>query len=84
MPEKLCCDVCEKKANVSLREETTVVDFFRRNKRRFTADEAASVLVGSETIRWAEEDAAQIIGYLIKTGKLKKTRKFPWKNRITI
>jgi ATP-dependent DNA helicase RecQ len=84
VPEKLCCDVCEKKAGASLRGETTVVDFFRKNKRRFTAGEAASVLTAGETIRWAEEDAAQVIGYLIKTGKIKKTKKFPWKNRITI
>jgi len=84
VPEKLCCDVCEKKANFGLREETTVVNFFRKNKRRFTVDEAASVLAGSEIIRWAEEDASQVIGYLLKAGKLRKTKRFPWKGKINV
>jgi len=83
VPEKLCCDVCENKANGDLREEKPIVDFFRRNKRRFTNDEAASILAASEKVRWSEEDAKQVIHYLIKTGRLKKTRKFPWKNKIT-
>ncbi|MDR1839586.1 MAG: ATP-dependent DNA helicase RecQ, partial [Treponema sp.] len=78
-----CCDVCENKAEKTLREELSTFDFFRRNKRRFTSDEAASVLSGSETVRWSEQDATQVISYLIKTGRLKKTRKFPWKNNLT-
>ena len=84
VPEKLCCDVCEKEANAGLREEAAVVNFFRRNKRRFTTDEAASVLAASKTIRWSEEDASQVIGYMIKIGTLKKIKQFPWKNKITI
>jgi ATP-dependent DNA helicase RecQ len=82
-PQKLCCDVCEKEASGDLREEKTILDFFRRNKRRFTQDEAASVLAQSETIRWSETNAYQVIDYLLKTGKLKKTAKFPWKNNLT-
>ena len=82
-PQKPCCDVCEKEASGDLREEKTILDFFRGNKRRFTQDEAASVLAESETIRWSEENAYQVIGYLIKAGRLKKTGKFPWKNNLT-
>jgi ATP-dependent DNA helicase RecQ len=84
VPGKNCCDVCEKKADAALREESSIMDFFRRNKRRFTDNEAASVLAASETIRWSEEEAGQVIGYLIKTGKLKRTGRFLWKNRITV
>jgi ATP-dependent DNA helicase RecQ len=87
VPETLCCDVCENEAALqcdgSLREESSVINFFRQNKRRFTADEAASVLAKSETLRWSEQDAAQVIAYLLKTGKLKKTGKFPWKQKIS-
>jgi hypothetical protein len=83
VPEKLCCDVCENKAEKTLREEFSILDFFRRNKRRFTSDEAASVLTESETVRWSEEDASAVISYLIKTGKLKKTSRFLWRNKIT-
>ncbi|MDR0443225.1 MAG: RecQ family ATP-dependent DNA helicase [Treponema sp.] len=84
VPEKLCCDVCEKTADNRLREEAGIIKFFRRNKRRFTADEAAGVLAMNETIRWSEEESAQIVSYLLKTGNLKKLKMFPWKNRITI
>ena len=82
-PEKLCCDVCENEASAILREEATVMEFFKKNKRRFTAGEAASVLAQSETLHWSEEDANMVIGYLLKSGKIKKTKKFPWKNKIT-
>ena len=87
VPENHCCDVCENKTASQrggiLREETSVINFFRQNKRRFTADEAASVLAQSKTVRWQEDDAAQVIGYLLKNGKLRKTKKFPWKNSLT-
>jgi len=83
VPEKNCCDVCENEAGGGLREEASVINFFRKNKRRFTIAEAASVLAESETIRWSEEDAFMVIEHLIKTGRLKQTGKFPWKNRIT-
>jgi len=88
VPEKHCCDVCEKEAarqrGGELREESSILNFFRKNKRRFTQNEAASVLAKSETLRWSETDASAVIGYLIKNGKLRKTKKFPWKEKITI
>jgi len=90
VPEKICCDVCspqdtyEKEAKDKLREENSIINFFRKNKRRYTQIQAASVLAQSETIRWSQEDASIIIGHLIKTGKLKRISYFPWKNRITV
>jgi ATP-dependent DNA helicase RecQ len=84
IPEKQCCDVCEKRAASSLREELSIYNFFRKNKRRFTAEKAASVLAASETIRWSEEDAANVINFLLKTEKLKKEKNFFWKNKITL
>ena len=83
VPEKLCCDVCEKEANGGLREEVSMLNFFRKNKRRFTQSEAAGVLSQSETIRWAKEEASQVIGYLLKAGNLRRLR-FPWKNKLTL
>jgi len=84
VPEKHCCDVCEKQASAYLREEPSIMDFFRRNKRRYTKESAASVLAESEPHRWSEHDAAQVINYLIRNGKLKRRKHFPWKNKITI
>jgi len=83
-PEKRCCDVCEKEAADSLREENSILVFFKKNKRRFTFDTAASVLANSETIRWSQEEACAVISYLLKSGKLKRKKYFPWKDRITL
>jgi ATP-dependent DNA helicase RecQ len=82
VPEKQCCDVCENKASALLREELSIYDFFRRNKRRFTTEKAASVLVASKTIRWSEEDAANVINFLLKTKKLRKKKNLLWKSKI--
>jgi ATP-dependent DNA helicase RecQ len=84
VPEKNCCDVCEKKAYTRLREESSVTNFIRRNKRRFTFDEAASVLADSKTVQWSEENASRVIGHLIKTKKLRRLNGFPWKGKLTI
>jgi len=84
VPEKLCCDVCEKKASNALREETSVLNFIQQNKRRYSPESAASVLAENKPLRWQEEEASAVINYLIKTGKVKKCKRFPWKGKITI
>jgi hypothetical protein len=82
VPGNNCCDVCDNKASIILREEKSIIDFFNKNKRRFTKTEAASVLTENKMINWSDEDAKQTINYLLKTGKLKKIKYFPWKNKI--
>ncbi|GBU29397.1 recombinase RecQ [Treponema sp. R8-4-B8] len=82
-PEKFCCDICEKEAAGGLREELSILNFFRKNKKHYTQYEAAAVLAQSETIRWSQEEANQVIGYLLRANKLRRL-KFPWKNKITI
>jgi len=91
VPEKLCCDVCVSRESYiydeaigKLREEVSILDFFRKNKRRFTQQKAASVLAMNETIRWSQDEASTAIGFLIKMGKLKRLKYFPWKNKITL
>jgi ATP-dependent DNA helicase RecQ len=84
VPEKFCCDVCEKDTSDNLREEESILDFFRKNKRRFTQNEAASALAANETVRWSQEEASKVISYLIKTSKLKRKKYFPWKEKITV
>jgi len=84
VPEKNCCDVCEGKSKNNPREELSVLNFFKSNKRRFTQSEASSVLAANTTVRWSEEEASRVINYLIKTNKLKRKRFFPWKDKISI
>jgi ATP-dependent DNA helicase RecQ len=82
-PGSQCCDVCEKEARADLREENSVTDFFRRNKRSYSAAEASGVLARAENIRWSSEDAAEVIDYLIKIEKLKKSKNILWKNKLS-
>jgi ATP-dependent DNA helicase RecQ len=82
-PEEPCCDVCEGQAAATLREEPSLLDFFRRNKRVYTRDEAVRVLARAENIRWSEEDAGEAIKLLIGSGKLKVMKDPAWKNKIT-
>jgi ATP-dependent DNA helicase RecQ len=83
-PESDCCDVCSGNADAALREEESVLTFFRKNRRAYTAEEAIPILSGAELIRWSEEDAKRTIRRFINTGQLKKIGYFPWKNKITI
>ena len=78
-PETLCCDVCEGEADARLREELSLLDFFRRNKRAYTINEAAGILAQAENIRWSEEDAGRCVGRLVRDGKLKKPKNIFWK-----
>jgi ATP-dependent DNA helicase RecQ len=83
-PEIQCCDVCEQQAAATLREEMSIRDFFRRNKRRYTVDEAASVLAQAQQFHWSEKEAKQVIDYLLKTGRIKKLKSFLWKDMLTV
>ncbi|MCL2066513.1 MAG: RecQ family ATP-dependent DNA helicase [Treponema sp.] len=84
VPERQCCDVCEKESMAEFREEASLKDFFHKNKRRYTAGEASLVLAESETVRISEAQARQVIFGLVKEGRLKKLKYFPWKNKITV
>ncbi|MCL2319052.1 MAG: RecQ family ATP-dependent DNA helicase [Treponema sp.] len=81
-PGSACCDVCEKTSRAGLREEQSLLDFFRRNRRSYTAGEAAKVLARAEHIGWSGEEAGEAVNYLIKTGKLKKSKNPLWKDKI--
>ncbi|MCL1836945.1 MAG: RecQ family ATP-dependent DNA helicase [Treponema sp.] len=86
-PPTMCCDVCEGRAasgNYALREQASVQDFFRRNKRRYTINEAAAVLTRAGMANWSEDEAKLVIGHLIKTGGLKKASSIFWKGKVTV
>ncbi|MDR3147521.1 MAG: RecQ family ATP-dependent DNA helicase [Treponema sp.] len=81
-PESDCCDVCGGEARAALREEESVMAFFRRNRRAYTLEEAIPVLTAAAAPRWSGEDARKTILRLISEGRLKKLIRFPWKNKI--
>jgi ATP-dependent DNA helicase RecQ len=81
-PETECCDVCSGKARDVPREEPPLLDFFRRNKRAFTSDEACAVLSQSKNLNLTGKDIRTILAWLIKSGKLKEARFFPWKGKL--
>ena len=82
-PGTRCCDVCEKEASGTLREEQSLRGFFRRNRRAYTAGEAARVLAKAQNIRCSEEEASEAINYFVKTGALKRLKNPLWKNKIS-
>jgi len=80
-PEEYCCDVCNGEGKAELREERSMAEFFRRNRRSYTADEAARVLAGLG--KWSAEEAGEAIRALIKKGTLAECKGPFWKNKIT-
>ena len=83
-PGSACCDVCEKTARTGLREEGSLLDFFRRNRRSYTVGEASRVLAGAEHIAWSGEDAGEAVKYLVTAGKLKKSKNPLWKGKVVV
>jgi len=81
-PEAQCCDVCEHEASAELREESSVLNFFRRNKRCYSMNEAAGILAQSESHYWSEGDAKQVINHLLAVGSLKVSKNPLFKHRI--
>jgi ATP-dependent DNA helicase RecQ len=83
-PESDCCDVCNGEAQPGLREEGSLLAFFRRNRRSYTREEAIPVLRSAAGVRWSEENVKSALGRLLRAGALKKIRFFPWKNKLTV
>jgi ATP-dependent DNA helicase RecQ len=83
-PEEGCCDVCSGKASSRYREERSLVDFFRRNRRCYTLTEALRVLAGAKETSWSEEEAKHAVTALVKMGKLVIEKQFPWKGTIRV
>jgi ATP-dependent DNA helicase RecQ len=89
-PESHCCDVCEgtsvedAQRRGRLREETSLMLFFRKNRRAFSLNEAARELAGAGQFHWSAEDAKQAVLGLIKLKKLRVCKNLLWKNKITI
>jgi ATP-dependent DNA helicase RecQ len=77
-----CCDVCAGESRATLREEPPLLDFFRKNRRRYTPVEAASVL-SRLILSWSEEDAGQAINQLLRDKRLKKGALF-WKDKLSL
>jgi ATP-dependent DNA helicase RecQ len=82
-PETQCCDVCEHEASAVLREESSVLNFFHRNKRCYSLNAAADLLARSKSHYWSEGDAKLTINYLLETGKLKESKNPLWKGTIS-
>jgi ATP-dependent DNA helicase RecQ len=82
-PETQCCDVCEHEASAVLREESSVLNFFRGNKRCYSIHEAAGILARSKSHFWSEKDAKQVINHLLAVGRLKESMNPLWKGTIS-
>ncbi|MDR2796841.1 MAG: RecQ family ATP-dependent DNA helicase [Treponema sp.] len=77
-----CCDVCAGRALNTLREETSLIGFFKNNRRRYTLTEAAQVLSQAAPLRWSPEEAKQAITHLITHHTLRQITHPLWKHKI--
>ena len=83
-PETDCCDVCENESSATLREEAAVTEFFRKNRRAYSCEEAAHILSEAKNVRWSPDEAKQAVGEFIRMGKLRVSKNILWKNKITV
>lgn len=83
-PGSACCDVCEGKARVTVREESALLDFFRRNRRRYTLAEAVRILAASGHIKWSDDEAKQAVKLLLRDNRLRVLKNPLWKDKLTL
>jgi ATP-dependent DNA helicase RecQ len=83
-PPSACCDVCEGTAKDRLREEKSLTDFFRKNRRAYTLAEALPVLTRPGAVRWSEDEAKQAVTALLRDNKIKRMKNFLWKDKLTV
>jgi ATP-dependent DNA helicase RecQ len=83
-PETQCCDVCEHEASAALREESSVLNYFSKNKRCYSLNEAMNKLAQSKTHFWSEEEAGQTINHFLAAGKLRESRNPLWKGKLSL
>ena len=81
-PETGCCDVCEGTSRPGIREETPLIDFFRRNPRSFTPYEATAILSAGGSTGWTEEEARTAIRELLRERKLRVSANILWKGKL--
>jgi ATP-dependent DNA helicase RecQ len=82
-PQGDCCDVCGGRAGKNPREEAALMDFFWRNRRRYTLAEAVRELAQAEAPRWSGEDAQKTLTQLMEEGKLKGSKNPLWKSKLS-
>jgi ATP-dependent DNA helicase RecQ len=82
-PPENCCDICEGTARSELREEKTILQFFKRRPRSYTLEEAAEILGEIEQIGWSAAEVKGILRELAALGKLRIHRGFLWKGKMS-
>jgi hypothetical protein len=81
-PPEHCCDVCDNKAGAVLREEESILGFFKQHKRSYTLGEATVILAEMGHIGWTPGEVKLVLEELIKTGKLRVMGRGLWKGKI--
>ena len=90
------CDRCEGKGLGPRDGEEEIQNFVKAHSRRFSTDEALSLLRGEETGQrepprcalwgamtgWDEKDAARAVDEAVRLGMVRKSGKWPWKEHL--
>jgi ATP-dependent DNA helicase RecQ len=77
-----CCDVCNQSASELLREEKSVIAFFKQNWNIYTIYEAVKILEQTQNVEWSEDDVRIVLNHLLTKGSIRKNKIFLWKDKI--
>jgi ATP-dependent DNA helicase RecQ len=83
-PPENCCDICEGRARAEPREETGLLQFFKRNRRAYSPEEAAAFLGDLEQFGWSSGEVKLVLDELIRLEKLRIMKNPLWKGKITL
>ena len=95
-PEENCCDTCSGESSTELREEDSIVNFFRRNRLSYTLEEASLILSNSPVVpssiavpsstavHWSKEESAELTRILLKKGTLTQSKSPFWKDKLLV
>lgn len=76
------CDSCRAEASPKYREYEPLLRFVRRNARRYTIDEAASIIAERGSNGWSPDDAKTALTRLSAEGVLRARRGILWKGKL--
>ena len=94
------CDFCDGSIVRAALNEEAILRFIAKNRRRFDQEETAFILTGAKNARtfgvlrgmrgfgllpaWNREDAEEALANLLRSGKIRRIARFPWKGRLTL
>ena len=78
------CDVCRGGASDEYREKQSLINFIRRNRRRYNMQEASAILAENAPRGWSEGDFRNALKVLASEGSLGVSKHVFWKGCLVL